>query len=118
MVDTNAGLNVAESFAELDTTMQVSNMLTFLYVAKRGVCSQKDIELALGLSNAAASRNIGYWTDRKRYGVAGQGFIHREMDPRDNRQKLLSLTKEGQEFYKRMREGSQAVKSFLKESAS
>lgn len=113
-IDTNVGLNLAESFAELDTTMQISNMLTFLYVARRGVCSQKDIELALGLSNAAASRNISYWCERKRYGVEGHGFIHREMDPKDNRQKLLSLTDEGKVFYDSLRQGSDAVREFLK----
>lgn len=113
-IDTNVGLNLAESFAELDTTMQISNMLTFLYVARRGVCSQKDIELALGLSNAASSRNISYWCERKRYGVEGHGFINREIDPKDNRQKILSLTDEGQEFYRRLREGSDSVKQFLK----
>lgn len=113
-IDTNMGLNLAESFAQIDTTMQVSNMLTFLYVARRGVCTQKDIELALGLSNAAASRNVSYWTERKRYGVEGRGFIQRELDPKDQRHKLLSLTKEGQEFYKKLKEGSEAVKQYVK----
>ncbi|MCW2286884.1 hypothetical protein M2320_004701, partial [Rhodoblastus acidophilus] len=55
-MDVNEVALGAEAFADVDPFMQVSTMLTFLYIARRGLCNQKDIELELRVSNAVASR--------------------------------------------------------------
>jgi DNA-binding MarR family transcriptional regulator len=103
-MDPNALIREVESFADIDPEMQIATMLTFLYVARRGTCFQKDIELELGLSNAAASRNVAYWSDFKIRDVPGYGFISREEDPMDRRYKRLTLTDKGKAFYQRILE--------------
>ncbi len=90
-------------FKELDPEMQLITLQVFLYVASRGICTQKDLEIGLGLTNGTASRNVSYWADMKRYRVEGMGLIKREEDPKDRRYKLLSLTPAGKEFYDRIR---------------
>lgn len=102
-MDIHALVVATERFAEIDPTMQVATMLTFLYVARRGTCSVKDIEIELGLSGAAASRNISYWTTFKVHDVPGVGFVDRHEDPRDRRYKVVSLTPAGQKFYDSLR---------------
>ena len=91
-----------ELFAELDPHMQLTTMLTFLFIAQRSEVSQKTIETHLGFSNAAASRNVSYWSDLKKYGVPGQGFVERFENPTDRREKLIRLTDRGQAFYDRV----------------
>lgn len=101
-MDANVLIREVESFAEIDPEMQLATMLTFLYIARRGVCIQQDIERELGLSNASASRNVSYWTAFKAYKKPGVGFVERTEDPKDRRQRLLRLTKEGKEFYEKL----------------
>lgn len=103
-MDANQLRNGAELFAELDPMMQISSMLTFLFIAQRGIASQKDVENMLGLSNAAASRNVSYWAEHKKFGVEGYGFVERFEDPRDRRAKLLRLTPAGKRFYDKIKE--------------
>lgn len=92
-----------ELFKTLDAEMQLSTLLVFLYIAQRGVCTQKDVEISLGLNNATASRNVAYWTKEKRYQQPGMDFVLREEDPKDRRYKRLSLTPAGREFFQRIR---------------
>jgi len=79
-------------------------LLTFLLVARRGACLQKDIELELKMSAAAASRNVSYWTERRSDGNPGVGFIERVEDHCDRRLRNLSLTRRGRRFYKELQE--------------
>ncbi|MBM6584038.1 hypothetical protein ILT44_27950 [Microvirga sp. BT689] len=79
--------------------MSLPSVLAFLYVARRGICGQKEIEQELRLSNAA-SRNVSFWTESKVYEKAGKGFLFRYEDPMDRWNKLLRLTPEGEAFYK------------------
>lgn len=101
-MDMNELLNTLELFAEIDPNMQVSTAMTFLYVARRPGCTQKDVETAFRMTNAAASRNVSYWTSMKLYNTPGVGFLQREEDPQDRRFKILTLTQAGQTFVKRM----------------
>jgi DNA-binding MarR family transcriptional regulator len=102
MMNVNLLIHKAELFAHIDPAMSLSNMMTFLYIARRGTTTQRDIELELGLSNAAASRNVSYWTDMKIWGKPGQGYVERYEDPKDRRYKIVRLTKKGREFYDRL----------------
>lgn len=100
-MDTPAGINFLAAFRELDPDIQNRTMSVLLHVALRGQCSQKDIERDLGMSNAAASRNVSYWTTdiQKRDGKPGPGYIERYEDPNDRRFKILRLTPAGRKWY-------------------
>lgn len=114
MVDLNELRNALETFAEIDNEMQLPTMLTFLFVASRGSCTQKEIEETLKFTNAGASRNVSYWTIRRFDKRPGIGFFNRQEDDNDRRYKLISLTPKGQAFYARLtgeRHGKTARKS-------
>lgn len=89
---------------EVDNELQIQTLRVFLFVAHRGSCTQKDVELALNYSNSSASRNVSYWTERRFDKREGKGFIVRLEDPTDRRYKVLTLTKKGKEFFERIRE--------------
>jgi DNA-binding MarR family transcriptional regulator len=95
-------IRVLEAFAKVDPEIQLQTILAFLYVARREKCTQKDVELELGMTNAAASRNISYWTDRRFDRKPGVGFIDRKEDDQDRRFKQLQLTARGQSFYEKI----------------
>lgn len=98
-------LNLLEKVAdEVNPDIQLATLRTFLFVASRGKCTQKDVEEYLGGSNAMASRNVSYWTDRKHDRSQGMGFINREEDDYDRRMRNLTLTKKGQAFYNKLKE--------------
>jgi len=107
-VDPHLLIKALEKFRDLEPTMSLPSVLTFLYVARRGVCGQKEIEQELRLSNAAASRNVSFWTEFKVYEKSGKGFLFRYEDPMDRRNKLLRLTPEGEAFYKDLTERNYA----------
>ena len=97
-------LNLMEFIAdEVHPDVQVSTLRSFLFVATRGTCTQKEVEMHLKTTNGSASRNVSYWTDLKFDRSKGMGFIHRIEDPTDRRMKSLSLTKKGQAFYDKLR---------------
>ena len=92
-----------EQFTSVNPEVNATAILIFLFVAQRGTTTQKDIEVALGLNNATASRGVSWWCDVKRYGQRGAGFLEREEDPRDRRYRLVRLTEDGKAFYLRLR---------------
>lgn len=102
-MDVNTLTREIETFADVDPEMQIHTMLVFLFIAQRGTCTQKDLEVSLGLTNATASRNVSYWCERKTYTQEGIGFVERTEDPRDRRYKLLRLSKAGQKFYAKVK---------------
>lgn len=100
----NTLARVCELLAEVDTELQLQTLRCLLFVAVRGTCSQKDLEVELGMTNASASRNISYWTDRRFDRKPGKGFIERVEDDYDRRFKSLTLTKKGKDFMSKLRE--------------
>ena len=56
---------------------QLTTVMTFLFVAQRGRCTQKDVEEELGLTNSSASRNVSFWTHRRFDREPGLNFIER-----------------------------------------
>lgn len=103
---TPAGLlNVLDWVSEqLSSELQLSTLRAFLFVASRGSCSQKDVEVHLQTTGASASRNISYWTERRFDREPGMGFIHRIEDDYDRRIRKLTLTKKGRDFYEKLKE--------------
>lgn len=104
MMDVNRLVNLLEVFAEIDPNISMPSVLTFLYIARRGKVVQKDIELALGLSGVATSRNVSYWADMKFRDKPGKGFVERYEDPMNRRFKVIQLTPEGKAFYQKLLE--------------
>lgn len=102
-MDINLLRKEIEVFAKVNPEINATAILIFLFVAQRGICTQKDVEVNLGLSNATASRAVSWWTTFKRRGEEGVGYIERMEDPRDRRYKLLQLTKTGKAFYETLR---------------
>lgn len=100
----NTLLNVCDLLQEVDSQIQIQTLKCLLYVAARGQCSQKDLEVTLGMTNASASRNISYWTERRFDRKPGKGFIERVEDEYDRRFKSLTLTKKGKAFMQRLKE--------------
>ena len=93
-----------DEFGEIDPELQLPTLLTFLVIARRGVCTQKEVESELGMTSASASRNVTFWTDTKRDGTPGPAFVERSEDKQDRRYKVLRLTPKGRAFYERLRE--------------
>lgn len=97
-----------QPFYNLNPTMQISTLLVFLVIARRGVCTQKDIEKELAMTNGAASRNVAWWTSRRADRSEGPGFVQTVPDEWDRRVNKISLTEKGEEFYKRTLNASTA----------
>lgn len=98
-MDINILRKAIEEFSKINPEANTTMLLIFLFIAYRGVCTQKDLEVNLGLTNATASRGVSWWTENKRYGLEGVGYVERTEDPRDRRYKLLKLTPAGKKFY-------------------
>lgn len=103
-MDTNVLARSIEHISKnIDPELQLQTLRAFLFVAQRGSCTQKDVEMALGISNASASRNVSYWTDRRFDRKPGLGFVERVEDDHDRRFKALKLTPKGKAFYEQLR---------------
>lgn len=93
-----------EFLSTIDKDMQLSTALTLLYAAEREGQHQNDIEERTGMSNAAISRNVSYWSKWKRHKVAGHNMMESLIDPQDRRYRLLMLTNKGTAFINRLKE--------------
>ena len=97
-------LNLLETIGtEVSGELPLITLRTFLFVGSRGQVSQKEVEEHLNCSNAAASRNISYWTDRRFDRNPGMDMMVREVDDYDRRVKVVKLNRKGREFYERIR---------------
>lgn len=90
---------------EVNGELQINTLLTFLFIAHRGKCTQRDVEEGLKITTASASRNVSFWTDRRFDRQDGMDFVERVVDDYDRRLRNLTLTKKGKEFYKKVMEG-------------
>lgn len=102
-------IKVLQQFAQWDVKMQLSTVLTLLYVAKYqdrpdGVTSN-DLTKWIGITNSAASRNTYYWSDgTPEMTHGGYKLITVTIDKLDRRRRNLRLTKEGEVFISRIKE--------------
>lgn len=95
-------IKLFQAFQSIDENMSVSCALALLYSSKLN--EQKTLEKSLGLSNAAASRNVAYWSKHFKHGVEGKDFIETYEDPVDRRNRLIRLKPKGNAFFERVRE--------------
>lgn len=101
-------VRVIEEFRKLDPEMPVQTALAFLYTAqlaeKTGGVSIKDIGVALGMSSAAASRNISKLTEHGVKSEGGHGLLQTEEDPMYRVRKRISLTPKGKRVLSSLQE--------------
>lgn len=93
-------IRVIEEFKKLDPEMPVQTILSFLYTAslseKDGGVAVKDIGVALGMSSAAASRNVSKLTEHGVKSQGGHGLLKTTEDPMYRVRKRIALTAKGQ----------------------
>lgn len=92
----NKATQLLELFRNIDPEMSISCALALLYCDEE--TTQRDVETRLGLSNASASRNVSFWSEWKKYQVAGQNMITQTVDPQDRRYRLVELNPKGKAF--------------------
>jgi hypothetical protein len=54
MADVHTLRREIEVFANINPEMNATAMLIFLFIAQRGLCTQKDVEIKLGLTRAVS----------------------------------------------------------------
>ncbi|MDA9013714.1 hypothetical protein N9J60_06660 [Alphaproteobacteria bacterium] len=86
-------IKLLRTFQTIDKDMSVTCALAVLLASKH--TRQKDLEQMLGLSNAAASRNVAYWSKRYKPNQAGKDYIGSSLDPMDHRLRLIDIRPQG-----------------------
>lgn len=95
---------VLELFQDIDPGMTLSEMQAFMYAATNEGSTQRQIEELLGRSNATASRVLKTWTEWEKYGVKpGHDFLVVEVDPSDQRYRLVHLRPKGRIFLEKLK---------------
>jgi DNA-binding MarR family transcriptional regulator len=86
-------LGLVEAFRqELDPELSTQTVSAFLYIALNPGMTVKDLEVKLGMSDAAASRNAWRLVSKNQRGF---GVVEYRDDPEDRRRKELHLTPKG-----------------------
>lgn len=99
LTDIEKLIQLIEEFRKMNPDMQAQTMLTLLYAAKLegrpdGV-SVKDIEKALLVSTASASRNVSNLTEEGIKKQGGLGLLETAEDPMFRVRKIVKLTPKG-----------------------
>ena len=81
-----------------DKKLPLNAALILAYISAHEPCLKQDVETALEISVASGSRNTDYLSDNHRLQKPGLGFIHKEENPDDRRQSVLTLTNTGRDF--------------------
>lgn len=88
---------------ELHGDMTVLQILVLLEVAKQESVTQSDLYRRLGVTDSAISRNIALLSDIGGRRTAPLNLIDVRVNPRDRRERNLSLTRKGQRLIDDMR---------------
>jgi DNA-binding MarR family transcriptional regulator len=86
-----------------EADVQVQTVQTFLAVALGGNPSRDELARQIGLTEAAASRNLKKMCEAPR-GQAGYGLIAMQLDPMDHRRRTTRLTVRGHELMRDIEE--------------
>lgn len=84
-----------EELRSINPELPAQTAMTFLVVALNPGLKIGDIGDRLGVSHAAASRNVGALGSGVRGGAAGLNLIATEESPEDSRAKVVNLTSKG-----------------------
>jgi DNA-binding MarR family transcriptional regulator len=86
-----------------ESDVQVQTVQSFLVIALGGNPSRDELARQIGLTQAAASRNLKKMCESPR-GQAGYGLITMELDPMDHRRRITKLTARGHELVRHIEE--------------
>jgi DNA-binding MarR family transcriptional regulator len=92
----SATLDAFKQFTQ-EPDVQIETLQTFLVVALGGNPGLNELARRIGLTQPAASRNLKKLCEGPR-GQEGYGLIAMEIDPFDNRRKIVKLTTRGHEL--------------------
>ena len=95
-------MDVLDLFRDLDSEMPVQTIMTFLLICQQEDISLREISRQLDMSQSAASRNIGVFTDWTWLKREGHRLIKFTPDPMDMRRKRISITAQGVKFRQRL----------------
>jgi len=91
-------IKVLAEFRGLYPDISVNHVMTFLEVAKGQGTSSQRIEKTVGITQSAASRNLRFFDEWQKSGMAGQNLFEERVDPSDIRAKLRYLNANGKKF--------------------
>lgn len=83
--------------------VQIQTVQSFLVIALGGNPSRDELARQIGLTQAAASRNLKKMCEAPR-GQAGYGLITMDLDPMDHRRRTIRLTARGHELVRHIEE--------------
>ena len=88
---------VTRYMRELDGSISAYQLEAFLIVASAGPdgMSMRDIESRMRIGNATLSRVMANWSKWKKPDVPGMDMIEINIDPRDRRFRIATLTPKG-----------------------
>jgi len=92
----SAALDVFKEFTQ-EHDVQVQTLQTFLVIALEGNPGVDVLARRIGLTQPAASRNLKKLCEAPR-GQEGYGLITMQLDPLDNRRRIIKLTARGREL--------------------
>lgn len=88
-----------EELRKLDDDMPIQYALSFLYISRYEGLSSRELADHMGVSQAAASRQVAALADHRRKGE-GYKIVSDERDPQELRRKILKLTSKGRRVVK------------------
>ena len=92
-----------EIFAGLcEPAIPLHHAQLFLQVAATESCTYRELEEALGLSNASVSRTVTALADQHRTGRAGLELLEVFHDPREGRRYRVRLSPRGKKIIKQL----------------
>lgn len=80
---------------KVDREMSLQRAAVPLFLHLNGQTHTLELARQLGMSPAAGSRHVQYWTEKDRHEKEGQGWVRYVEDPTDKRVKRLELTEKG-----------------------
>lgn len=102
ILKTNKLIEAIEVFRELDAEMPPQAILTFLLVAENDGISMTELTEAVGNSQPACSRNVGYLGEINRKHEPGFGLVRTVRDPLERRRNLVYVTAKGRKLYSKV----------------
>jgi len=87
-----------EQVRKVQADMPAQTIATLLAIHKMGEPTISELAARLGYARSTASRNVAALTDVDRHGNPGLDFVKKYYDPKDNRNRLVTLTPKGTRF--------------------
>lgn len=98
----SAALQAFKEFTD-EPDVQVQTIQTFLLIAAEGSPGVNELARQIALTQPSASRNLKKLCEAPQ-GQEGYGLITKELDPWDNRRRIIKLTLRGHELVRRIEE--------------